>query len=108
MEGVIKGNGVVVQAGPEPVLVSVELDSEPAIYVLPNALFKPLLIPEIDALHFPSKDGEPRISGPPGTGGWSVLISLKMSYRIIPGPQVLSLPVGGGIMSIGHDPHPYR
>lgn len=58
-------NGVVVQAGPEPVLASVELDSKPAIYVLPNALFKPLRIPELDALHYPSKDGEPRIWGLP-------------------------------------------
>jgi len=57
------GNGLVVQAGPKPDLAGVELDPQPAIYVLPNRLFKELRVPEIGSLHYGSKDGEPRLYG---------------------------------------------
>ncbi len=57
------GNGVVIQAGPEPEIAPVELDPKPAIYVLPAmALKKVRLIADL-SLHYGSKDGEPRLTG---------------------------------------------
>lgn len=57
------GNGIVIQAGPEPAVASVELDAKPSIYVLPNMALKPIRMAEIDTLHYPSKNGEPRLFG---------------------------------------------
>jgi len=55
------GSGIVIQAGPEPDLVPVELDAKPAIYVLPNMTFQKIRVPEIESLHQGSFNGEPRL-----------------------------------------------
>jgi hypothetical protein len=57
------GNGIVIQAGPEPEVASVEVDAKPAIYVLPNMALKTIRVEKIDSLHQGSMDGEPRLSG---------------------------------------------
>jgi hypothetical protein len=57
------GNGIVIQAGPEPEIASVELDPKPAIYVLPNMALQAIRIARIDSLHSGSVDGEPRLAG---------------------------------------------
>ena len=57
------GNGLVIQAGPEPEIAAVELDAKPAIYVLPNMTFRKIRVPEIQSLHYGSQDGEPRLAG---------------------------------------------
>lgn len=57
------GNGIVIQAGPEPEIAPVELDPKPALYVLPNMALKKLRMAKIDDLHHGSKDGEPRLVG---------------------------------------------
>jgi hypothetical protein len=57
------GQGIVIQAGPEPEIVPVELDPRPAIYVLPAMAFKEIRLPEASDLHYGSKDGEPRLTG---------------------------------------------
>ncbi|WP_332879003.1 type VI immunity family protein [Massilia sp. S19_KUP03_FR1] len=57
------GNGIVIQAGPEPEIAPVELDAKPAIYVLPNMLLRKIRVSEIDSLHYYPKDGEPRLAG---------------------------------------------
>ncbi|MCW7538248.1 DUF3396 domain-containing protein [Aquabacterium sp. A7-Y] len=57
------GNGVVIQAGPQPEIAPVDQNPKPAIYVLPNMLLKDVRVPQIGSLHGPSLDGEPRIRG---------------------------------------------
>lgn len=57
------GNGMVIQAGPKPEIVPVDIDPEPAIYVLPNMALKDIRMTEIGAFHYGSKDGEPRLRG---------------------------------------------
>ena len=57
------GNGIVIQAGPEPEIASVELDPKPAIYVLPAMTLKDLRLADTFDLHYGSKDGEPRLTG---------------------------------------------
>jgi hypothetical protein len=57
------GNGIVIQAGPEPEVAPVELDAKPAIYVLPNMALRKIRIEEIESLHQGSVNGEPRLSG---------------------------------------------
>jgi hypothetical protein len=57
------GNGIVIQAGPEPEIAPVELDAKPAIYVLANRTLRALRIAHIDSLHQGSIDGEPRLAG---------------------------------------------
>lgn len=59
------GNGIVIQAGPEPEIAPVELDPKPTIYVLPNMALRKLRLSRIEGLHYGSKDGEPRLSGAP-------------------------------------------
>lgn len=56
-------HGIVLQAGPEPEIVPVELDPKPAIYVLPAMALKEVRLPEASDLHYGSKDGEPRLTG---------------------------------------------
>lgn len=57
------GNGIVIQAGPVPEIVPVEIDPHPAIYVLPNMALKDIRMAEIGGFHYGSKDGEPRLRG---------------------------------------------
>jgi len=57
------GNGIVIQAGPAPEIAAVEADPKPAIYVLPNMVLRTIRVPEIDSLHYGSKEGEPRLAG---------------------------------------------
>jgi hypothetical protein len=57
------GNGIVIQAGPEPELASVEIDAKPAIYVLPNKALRAVRVEKIDSLHQGSMEGEPRLTG---------------------------------------------
>lgn len=57
------GNGIVIQAGPEPEIAPVELDAKPPIYVLPNMALRTLRIAHIGSLHQGSMDGEPRLAG---------------------------------------------
>ena len=57
------GDGIVIQAGPEPEIAPVELDSKPAIYVLPAMVLKDVRLADTADLHFGSKDGEPRLTG---------------------------------------------
>lgn len=57
------GNGIVIQAGPEPEIASVELDPNPAIYVLPAMALKEVRLIADLSLHYASKDGEPRLTG---------------------------------------------
>ncbi len=57
------GNGLVIQAGPEPEIAPTELDAKPAIYVLPAMALKDVRLQDNDDLHFGSKDGEPRLTG---------------------------------------------
>ncbi len=57
------GNGIVIQAGPEPEIAPVELDAKPSIYVLPNMVLRTLRIAHIGSLHQGSMDGEPRLAG---------------------------------------------
>ena len=57
------GNGIVIQAGPKPEVVPVEIDPRPAIYVLPNMALKDIRMTEIGGFHYGSKDGEPRLVG---------------------------------------------
>lgn len=57
------GDGLVIQAGPEPQLAPVAEQPKPASYVLVNELLKPLRVPEIGALHSGSRRGEPRLLG---------------------------------------------
>lgn len=57
------GNGIGIQAGPEPEIAPVELDPKPAIYVLPAMALKEVRMAEIDDLHQGSMDGEPRLTG---------------------------------------------
>jgi hypothetical protein len=57
------GNGLVIQAGPKPEIVPVEMDPHPAIYVLPNMALKDIRITDIGGFHDGSKDGEPRLVG---------------------------------------------
>ena len=54
------GNGVVIQAGPEPEIAPVELDVRPAIYVLPNRVLHNVRITHIGSLHQGSINGKPR------------------------------------------------
>jgi hypothetical protein len=56
-------NGIVIQAGPAPEIVPVELDPKPAIYVLPAMALKAIRLAEASDLHYGSKDGEPRLTG---------------------------------------------
>jgi hypothetical protein len=57
------GSGIVIQSGPKPEIVPVELDPRPAIYVLPNMALKDIRMTEIGGFHYGSKDGEPRLVG---------------------------------------------
>ena len=57
------GSGLVIQAGPEPVIAAVELDPKPAIYVLPAMALADIRISPIEHLHEGSHDGEPRLTG---------------------------------------------
>ncbi|PWF47792.1 DUF3396 domain-containing protein [Massilia glaciei] len=57
------GNGLVIQAGPEPEIAPVELDPKPAIYVLPAMALREIRLVDNDDLHYGSKDGEPRLTG---------------------------------------------
>ncbi len=57
------GNGLVIQAGPEPEIATVELDPKPSIYVLPAMALKDVRLEDYDDLHYGSKDGEPRLTG---------------------------------------------
>ncbi|WP_426105437.1 type VI immunity family protein [Massilia sp. TSP1-1-2] len=57
------GNGIVIQAGPEPEIAPVELDPKPAIYVLPAIALKEVRLMADLSLHYGSKDGEPRLTG---------------------------------------------
>jgi len=57
------GNGIVIQAGPEPEIAPVEADPKPAIYVLPAMTLRPLRVKEMGSLHYGSNDGEPRLTG---------------------------------------------
>ena len=57
------GNGLAIQAGPEPEIAPVELDPKPSIYVLPAMALKDIRLPDSDDLHYGSKDGEPRLIG---------------------------------------------
>ncbi len=57
------GNGVVIQAGPEPEIAPVEIDPKPAIYVLPAMALKDVRLMADLSLHYGSKDGEPRLTG---------------------------------------------
>jgi hypothetical protein len=56
------GAGVVIQAGPKPEAAPTDRP-KPARLVLPNALFKPVRMPQIGSLHRNSTDGEPRLNG---------------------------------------------
>ena len=60
------GSGIVIQAGPEPEIVPVELDAKPAVYVLPNMMLRKIRVPQINSLHYGSKEGEPRLAGAAG------------------------------------------
>jgi hypothetical protein len=60
------GSGIIIQAGPEPEIALVELDAKPAVYVLPNMAFRKIRVPQINSLHYNSKEGEPRLSGAAG------------------------------------------
>lgn len=55
------GAGLVIQAGPRPEAAPVD-QPKPARLVLPNMLLRELRAPKI-SVHYPSKDGEPRIIG---------------------------------------------
>jgi hypothetical protein len=57
------GNGLVIQAGAKPEIVSVEADPHPASYVLLNMALKDIRISEIGGIHYPSQHGEPRLYG---------------------------------------------
>ena len=57
------GNGIVIQAGPEPEIAPVELDPKPSIYVLPAMALKDVRLMADLSLHYGSKDGEPRLTG---------------------------------------------
>jgi hypothetical protein len=57
------GNGIVIQAGPEPDIASVEIDPKPAMYVLPNKALRAVRVEKIESLHQGSMDGEPRLTG---------------------------------------------
>lgn len=57
------GNGIVIQAGPEPEIAPVELDPKPALYVLPAMALKEVRLMADLSLHYGSKDGEPRLTG---------------------------------------------
>ncbi len=57
------GNGIIIQAGPEPEIAAVELDAKPSIYVLPTMALRDVRITTNDALHEGSHDGEPRLTG---------------------------------------------
>lgn len=57
------GNGLVIQAGPEPTIAAVELDPKPSVYVLPAMALKDVRISANDSLHDGSHDGEPRLTG---------------------------------------------
>lgn len=57
------GNGLVIQAGPEPEIAPVELDAKPSIYVLPAMALKNVRLADNEDLHYGSKDGEPRLTG---------------------------------------------
>lgn len=57
------GNGLVIQAGPEPEIAPVELDPKPSIYVLLAMALKDIRLADSDDLHYGSKDGEPRLVG---------------------------------------------
>ena len=57
------GNGLVIQAGPEPEIAPFELDPKPAMYVLPAMALKDVRLFDTDDLHYGSKDGEPRLTG---------------------------------------------
>lgn len=41
------GSGIVIQAGPAPETAPVDVDAQPAIYVLPNRLLAPLRVPQL-------------------------------------------------------------
>ena len=56
------GAGLVIQAGPKPDAAPTDRP-KPARLVLPNALFKPVRMPQIGSLHRNSVDGEPRLNG---------------------------------------------
>jgi hypothetical protein len=56
------GEGIVIQAGPKPEAAPTDTP-KPALLVLPDMLLKDVRMPEIEALHHNSKDGEPRITG---------------------------------------------
>ena len=57
------GGGLVIQAGPKPEIAPAELDSKPAIYVLPAMALAEVRLEDNDDLHYGSKDGEPRLTG---------------------------------------------
>ena len=57
------GNGMVIQAGPKPEIVPIEIDPRPAIYVLPNMALKDIRMTDTGGFHYGSKDGEPRLVG---------------------------------------------
>jgi hypothetical protein len=57
------GNGIVIQAGPEPEIAAVTMDSKPSLYVLPSITLRDLRITPIEHLHYGSSDGEPRLTG---------------------------------------------
>ena len=57
------GNGIVIQAGPEPEIAPVEFDPKPAIYVLPAMTLREVRLMADLSLHYGSKDGEPRLTG---------------------------------------------
>ena len=57
------GNGIVIQSGPKPEIVAIQVDPLPSIYVLPNMALKAIRMTEIGTFHEGSKDGEPRLVG---------------------------------------------
>jgi len=57
------GNGIVIQSGPRPEIVPIQIDPLPSIYVLPNMALKEIRMTEIGSFHEGSHDGEPRLFG---------------------------------------------
>jgi hypothetical protein len=61
------GAGLVIQAGPAPNIVAMDLDPKPSLHVLPMMALKAVFISSNDDLHEGSHDGEPRLAGAAAT-----------------------------------------
>lgn len=57
------GNGIVIQAGPEPEIATTELDPKPSIYVLQAMALRSVRMLTGSDLHQGSQDGEPKLTG---------------------------------------------